>query len=325
MSIRRDLSSLPRADIDGGVRPDTDPFIGRAVTSLWLLDNHSDSKPHAVPGTKFRFSSAGMCSQSLAFYFRQVEPTNIPDSADAWRMGLGTMVHESVQKYFKQAVKAWMPAEINGHRVADVLVQFEVPVHLPSISGSGSADMCIDYLDEKDEIVWRQVVEIKTINGFGFKMSATGFKGPAQGPRLSHVQQAALCARGLDADEMIICYLSMENVSPQLASSYCDDAEFGRFTAQWSYDKDEIERVSNQEMTRIWELQKELLQFPEDSEDPVVYVRRQVYNDKGDLVTVTDPRSGAWSVTSADGQIIDAGKTWACGYCRYQDLCAGSR
>lgn len=319
--IRRDLSSLPRAEADGGVRPDADPFIGRAVTSLWLLDNHSDSKPHAVPGTKFRFSSAGMCSQSLAFYFKGVEPTNIPDSADAWRMGLGTMVHESVQSYFKQAVKSWMPDEINGRAVKDVRVEFEKAVHLPALSASGSADMVIDYLDALAGLIWRQVVEIKTINGFGFKMAATGFKGPAQGPRLSHVQQAALCARGLDADEMIICYLSMENVSPSLASSYCDDPEFGRFTAQWSYDRAEIERVSDQEMNRVFEILREV----DQSEQDVVLVPRRVYNDKGELVTVTDPRSGAWSVTSADGQIVDAGKTWTCGYCRYQDLCVSSQ
>lgn len=313
--IRNDLSHLPRADVDGGVRPDADPFIGRTVAAAWLLDNHSDSKPHAIAGTKFRFSMAGMCSRSLAYYFQNATPTNIPDSADAWRMGLGTMVHESVQKYFAESAQVWCPAEIDGVVVDRAEVQFEVPVHLPTISGSGSADMVIDYLAIDGRRLHRQVVELKTINGFGFKMSATGFKGPAQGPRLSHVQQAALCAWGLEADSMIICYLSMENVSPSLAASYCDDPEFGRFTAQWSYTAEDIVRVAESEMTRIRNV-IELSEVGAASD-----IARRVYSDSGNLVDVSNPQTGAYQVLSAEGMVLDAGKTWSCGYCRYQDLC----
>ena len=188
-------------------------------------------------------------------------------------------------------------------------------VHLPEISGSGSADMMIDYFGV-DGLLKRQIVELKTINGFGFKMSATGFKGPAQGPRLSHVQQAALCAHGLDADEMIICYLSMENVSPSLAGSYCDDPEFGRFTAQWSYDRADIERVVSTEKARI----ANVLSLTHVADSPAS-IARQVYSDSGVLVDISDPRSGAWMSVSSEGAVVDAGKTWTCGYCRYQDQC----
>lgn len=315
--IRRDLSHLPRADVSGGVPPDRDPFIGRAVAASWLLDNYSENKPHAVDGTKFRFSSAGMCSRSLAYYFTGEEPTNLPDSADAWRMGLGTLVHESVQDHFRDASDAWRPSEINGYPVTHTEVQFEVAVHIPEISGSGSADMMIDYFSDEKHI-WRQVVELKTINGFGFKVSATGFKGPAQGPRLSHVQQAALCAYGLEANEMIICYVSMENVSPSLAKSYCDDPEFGRFTAQWSYDSRDILTTASNEMARIQKILRKV------AVEDVSTVDREVYNDSGTLVTVSDPRTGAYQLLSDDGQIIDAGKSWSCGYCRFQDVCVKS-
>ena len=313
--INRDLSHLPVADKSDGVKPDSDPFIGRAVAAAWLLDNHSDSKPHAVEGTKFRFSMAGMCSRSLAYYFTDAQATNLPDAADAWRMGLGTMVHESVQNYFRDAASTWSPEFINARRVGEVAVAFEVPVHIPEISGSGSADMVIDYFDETGMLLKRQVVELKTINGFGFKMSATGFKGPAQGPRLSHVQQAALCSYGLDADEMIICYLSMENVSPSIAKSYCDDPEFGRFTAQWSYSRDDILGIADTEMRRIQSVLDSV------TIDRAAGVPREVYSDSGRLVEISDPKTGAYHVLSAEGAIVDAGKSWVCGYCRFQDRC----
>jgi hypothetical protein len=50
---------------------------------------------------------------------------------------------------------------------------------------------------------------LKTVNGFSFKMKATGFKGPAEGPSWAHILQGALAARALGADTMIIAYLSM--------------------------------------------------------------------------------------------------------------------
>ena len=311
--IRRDLSALPRANKSVGIVPDSDPFIGRAVAAAWLMDNHSDSKPHAVAGTKFRFSMAGSCSRSLAYYFAGAEATNLPDAADAWRMGLGTMVHESVQKYFAEAAETWKPAVIGGKYPVDrIEVEFEVPVHLESISGSGSADMVVRYFDPNNKCVWVQVIELKTINGFGFKMAATGFKGPAEGPRLSHVQQAALCARGLDADEVIICYLSMENVSPSIAQSYCDDVEFGRFTAQWSFDRATYEELALLEMDRLQALLV--------ADDPVD-VERQVYNDWTNIVTISNPRTGAYEEYADDGTLVNAGKIWNCNYCRYQDRC----
>lgn len=321
MTIRKDLSHLPKTSASEGVRSDPDPFIGRAVAAAWLMDNHSDSKPHAVEGTKFRFSMAGTCSRSLAYYFKQTEPTNLPDAADSWRMGLGTMVHEAVQKYFAEAVEAWKPQMIgypgDMYTVHNVEVDFEVPVKIDRINGSGSADMVVRYFRPDGQRVWTQVIELKTINGFGFKMAATGFKGPAEGPRLSHVQQASLCGYGLDADEVIICYLSMENVSPSLAKSYCDDPEFGRFTAQWSYSRAEFREIAELEMDRIESL---IIADSHDDWTPKS-VNPEVYDDKGDLVMVTDPRTGAYVKYAEDFTIIDAGKSWNCNYCRYQDRC----
>jgi hypothetical protein len=315
--IRKDLSNLPKADAPKGVQPDRDPFIGRAVTSLWMLDNIEPNKPHAMP-SMFRFSMAGTCSRSLAYYASGTTPTNLPDAADNWRMGLGTMIHEVVQRYVEDAIVESEDLLLHDDVIdCSVVANFEQPVYIEECDASGSADIVLDFVSPGGNVKKRVVVELKTINGFGFKMAATGFKGPAEGPRISHVQQAALQAYGLEADEVVICYLSMENVSPSIAASYCDDQVFGRFTAQWTYKKHEWLPYAEREIARLKSIKSSL------HDGQPTDVERLVYNDAGNLVAVNDPRTGAYHVTDVNGQIVDAGKTWNCSYCRFQSQCIG--
>ena len=308
--IKKNLSGLQTASSNDGVRPDADPFIGRAIAKAWLNDNYEESKAHAVDGTRFRFSMAGTCSRQLQYYVQGVEVTNPPDAADAWRMGLGTMVHTAIQEYFEASM-------VNG--VFDCnyyTVEMETKTSIPEISGSGHVDMFFTLFDKDEKPYRKVVVEIKTLNGFGFKMAATGFKGPAEGPRRDHIKQAALSAYALDADDVIICYVSMENVSPSLAGKYCDDPEFGRFTAQWTYSKAEWMPLAEAEVVRINNILKQI-------DDPdIKLVDPVIENDSGVEVSITDPRSGRWELMH-ENELIDSGRAWQCGYCRYRDRCIG--
>ena len=309
MAINKNLGSLPVVNTGNGVRPDADPFIGRAIAKAWLDVNYQEGKAHAVEGSRFRFSMAGTCSRLLQYYVNGVEVTNPPDAADAWRMGLGTMVHEAIQEHFKSIGNAGNLFDSDSFDV-----EMETKTSIPKISGSGHVDMFFTLYDKNKEVIRKIVVEIKTLNGFGFKMAATGFKGPAEGPRRDHIKQAALSAYALDADDVIMCYVSMENVSPSLAGKYCDDPEFGRFTAQWTYSKAEWMPFAEAEIDRIGSV---LAQIDHPSKQ---LVAPSIENDNGNQVFITDPSTGRWELTH-EGELIDSGKAWQCGYCRYRDRC----
>jgi hypothetical protein len=315
MPINKNLSDLPAAETREGVTPDADPFIGRAIAEAWLSENFSDEKAHAVEGTSFRFSMAGACSRELAYYMTDTPISDPVDAAGAWRMSLGTMVHEAVQKYQNYIIPALM-LDVDETRSGSI--DDEVKTHIDRCNGSGHADMVITVLDGNNTVLKKTVVELKTINGFGYKMAATSFKGAPEGPRQDHVLQAALNAYALDADEVIVCYLSMENVSPNLIK-YCDDPMFGRFTAQWTYSKAEWMPLAEAEIERVSKIQARLNEVDGDA----LQIRRRVKNDDGVWVTVNDPSTGAWTRTDEDGAIVDAGKYWKCAYCNYQQQCVG--
>ena len=192
----------------------------------------------------------------------------------------------------------------------------ETKTSIPEISGSGHVDMFFTLFDKDSKPYRKVVVEIKTLNGFGFKVAATGFKGPAEGPRRDHIKQAALSAYALDADDVIMCYVSMENVSPSIAGKYCDDAEFGRFTAQWTYSKAEWMPLAEAEIARVGNV---LSQIDHPSGG---LVEPTIENDNGVLVSITDPATGRWELMHED-LLIDSGRAWQCGYCRYRDRCIG--
>ena len=310
MAIKKNLGELPIVNTGNGIRPDDDPFIGRAIAKAWLDKNYQEGKAHAVEGSRFRFSMAGTCSRQLQYYINGEPVTNPPDAADAWRMGLGTMVHTAIQEYFEASM-------VNGVFDCNYYeVEMETKTSIPEISGSGHVDMFFTLFDKDSKPYRKVVVEIKTLNGFGFKVAATGFKGPAEGPRRDHIKQAALSAYALDADDVIMCYVSMENVSPSIAGKYCDDAEFGRFTAQWTYSKAEWMPLAETEIARVGNV---LSQIDHPSGG---LVEPTIENDNGLLVSITDPATGRWELMHEDS-LIDSGRAWQCGYCRYRDRCIG--
>ena len=127
---------------------------------------------------------------------------------------------------------------------------FEVDVDLRTIGVPGSAHA--DIVTYHDDGRVDAVVEVKTVNGFGFKSMATDFKGPAQGPRSGHVLQAAMSAAALNADRVVVAYLSMENLSPSM-SKYCE-GDIGRFAAEWHYTRDEYMVMVDSEVSRITQI-----------------------------------------------------------------------
>jgi len=300
--VIKDLSGLPNPEKSEGSPPVADPKFVSAIAHEWYkqyLDKQEHMRSKAIEGLPFRAShTAFRCDRQL-FYAMRGDERPLPELADAYRMSLGTLVHSGLE-----------PAI---HAVFDD-AQFEVQVDLRSIGvpGSAHADIVTYHTDGRANTV----VEVKTVNGFGFKSMATDFKGAPAGPRSGHILQAALSAMALDADEVVIAYLSMESVSPALARYTTSDV--GRFAAEWRYTRDEYQAIARPEIARIQRLVDQLENFPDVVPAPFIWE-----GDIPDGAFIQDPARGMWVVASPDDAnvVVDTGKVWFCDYCDWREQC----
>lgn len=299
--LRKDLSSLPKPKAEEGERPDANPRFAPKLVETWFSQLDKTPRPKAAD-TRLRNSQAGMCGRAIQYDVLEVEPSNPPTPADINRMGLGTMVHDVWQEVMKEAFLG---------------CQTEAPVVFDEFDSSGHADLFMEGPSGVPDKEWRTVVELKTTGGYGFKM-AIGARGPAEGPKLAHKLQAALNGVGLDADEIVLVYISLENLSVNELKRLlgCNPTEafdyLRQFTAEWTYPREVFEPWAYQEMDRL--------------------NRTLLATNNGTLATrntpelpsrgvITDPRTGAWSVQGANGAITEASTTWVCGYCRHRETC----
>ena len=268
--------------------PEHRMFVHR-IAEAWAEGNEAPSQPE---GTLWRGSWAGMCARKVAYMTLDEERTDPPTTADYWRMGLGSVVHELLEP----AIQRWLDDD------KSVTVEEEMSVKLGEY-GNGHIDMVLNTADGR-----KVVLELKTINGFGYKMSVE----KDQGPRHSHVLQGSMYAKAVDADLLVIGYLSMENISPNRAESFGID-DIGRFASEWHYPKSEYMPLATEETQRLEGIVLQAHKY----HDAKVIARRFAHSDP-DIpfpAEISDPRTGAWiSGTSF-------GKCWQCRYCDYQTRC----
>ena len=229
--VAKDLSDLPNAPRDAGSPPTSQPEFVNAIAESWYqqyLESGAAHRNKAID-LPYRGSFAGFRCDRQLYYAMAGMPRNVPSIADAYRMSLGTLVHDGLESAIKDA----MPN-----------AEFEVEVDLRTIGVDGSAHA--DIVTYFDDGRCDAVVEVKTVNGFGFKTMASDFKGPPEGPRSGHVLQAALSAMALGAERVVVSYLSMESMSPSL-SKYVD-GDIGRFAAEWHFSKEEYEAIAKPEI-----------------------------------------------------------------------------
>lgn len=305
MPIAKDLSDLPTADKPAGTPPVAEPQFVSAIAESWFnqyLANGEHMRSKANEALPYRASfTAFRCDRQLHYAMAGKERP-VPNIADAYRMSLGTLVHNGLE----EAINATFPN-----------AEFEVVVDLTTIGvpGSAHADI-VTYLDQTTRKV-DAVVEVKTVNGFGFKSMATDFKGPAQGPRSGHVLQAALSAMALDADRVVIAYLSMENLSPTMKRY--TQSDIGRFAAEWHYTREEYTALAMREIARIQRVTKWL-------DIPELIAPTTVHDDEvPEGAFIQDPSRGMWVAHNADSSIADTGRVWFCDYCDWKDQCVSDQ
>lgn len=285
MTAFKDLSHLPATTEAEGLLPDDDSsFVTVLVDEL----AKQPSKPQ-VSDTLTRHSSAASCLKRVALLAEGVEPEPM-DLAGHHVTNTGTLLHE-----------AWQAALARKHGDN---IGFEVPTVIDDLT-SGSCDAFL-----RDE---NHVLELKTVAGTSYEYMV-GLKGPAQGPKTSHMYQLALNVMGLDADKGTLVYLSRDSISAGKAQR-AGISEPLRIGAAWSFSRDQLQPMADEWLTA--------LRFIRDN--PTEKVPRWVMGEmpKGARL---NPETGTWTL-ERDGQVLDTGEYWFKGagckdYCPVQEICA---
>lgn len=306
MPIERDLSGLrqAKASTEEGWAPDAQPRFVSLLAEEWMRAGlERGPRPRAVPDSRFRHSDGGNCSRAVAYAALDLPASNPMDICGWWATGLGSMIHDLLQVTLKS--RYGMEAEV--HCVID------------GFEGSGHADGelispgdAVKLGGEPYNLKHVVVAEYKTVGGYAYKL-AVGERGAPKGPSYSYVIQGALNAKARNADELVIGLLARDVISVQAAERR-RIPELTRFCAEWTLTRDEYEPIARMEMQRV----EGILGLLDDGLLPA----RKIPDPELPVgAVVTDPTTGTW-VVERDGDILDAGTTWHCAYCRWQDTCA---
>lgn len=306
MAVKRDIRNLPNAPLSGGWLPDENPDWAPILAQAWAEQEIDRAPlPMSVADRHWRASwSSSRCDRQLGYHMLGYEPSDELTLADHWRFWLGKLVHTQFQA-----------AAIKKLEALGYTVTAEADIDLmPLINGAAHGDLMV-MIPMIDKIGRLVVVELKTINGMGFKETACTFRGkPPKGPKIDHVIQAAVVAARLAADEIKIIYLAMENVGKEMAA-WIDVDEIGRFCAQWTITPDVFMPLAEREAQRV-ALVDSLVQIGKLPD-------RQLWDNElqGGRPIIQDPTKGTGLIYGIDGSVIKPFKTWRCAYCPFQKKC----
>lgn len=266
------------------MKPVSYPDYADVLAEALMQQREEDGdKPHAVEGTMFRHSMASFCSRSLGYQVTGHQPTNPVDEAASYRFEVGTAIHDLFQAALKK-------------KYGDAC-ELEVQVQIEEADSSGHIDAVI-----RGELV--DALELKSINGVGYRYAVGACKDGAKGPRHSAVVQAALNAHAIDADRAVVVYLPTENISQKTIDRYRLDPSLAH-RAEWWYPRAEYEPIAQAEIQR-W---RGIADLVNNGELPPRYIPEE-------QAIVQDPSRGLYTATN--GRLKEY---WGCNYCSFQDLC----
>lgn len=279
------------------MRPDDDNWFIAPVVADWWQQYQDDGlldKPFAIAGSKVRASWAGDCARAVAYHVAGVEETNPTTVADAWRFNIGQLIHDRVQEQIERTYPG---------------SKSEVKVAIGDF-GSGHMDMWVVKPDGRTV-----AVEIKSVNGFGFRKMVQRVN--PEGVRVKYVMQGALNAMAHDPqpDELLIAVFSLECMSPKEAVFNGLESEYRRFSAQWTFSKEEYLTVAEDEFRRL----ERIVELTE-RQGPLSVPR--IIPDPGlPQHLVVNPKRGVITTHNQDGEMVGTGHVWQCAYCSFQDHC----
>lgn len=341
MPLARDLSDLPKGDKPEGEPPDRDADIMRRISeALKAKFMDDDDRPFSIDGVTVRGSWATKCARQIGYGILRL-PKEERSFASTWAMTLGKMVHDMVEGIFLDAypgaeveVTVDLRPDVDGSGNIDAVIREDLtegrfrPGNDPIVNCCGRDAADCDCPEERVT-----VFELKTTGGYGYKLMATNFRGPEEGPKWAAKVQGALYATAMNADRLVVGYISMEAISPdQGGRSKIDDLT--RVMAQWSYTPEQFRPWAEREhrrLTRIAEFTKEAIDLAEGSDlydryVPAMLPPRSIDDPEVPVrARISDPMfevgKGRWEVVDEEGRVTQVGTTWQCGYCDYRPIC----
>ena len=334
MPINPQIADLPRRGADGAMPPSTNPFAVQALAAAFEALYDADEARHETDEERatwgpYRGSMAGTrCDRKLYYELTRTPPSNPPGLADKYTFWLGKIVHASLQP----AILEMFPgaAEVK-HDLRPLGIPGWMQSDLQLIAPIGELDQAAAGNVDPEE---RVMVEIKSTNGFSYKMQATNFKGPASGPRYGAVLQALMAAASEGIDKVVVILLSLEKVSPSMALSY-SNTDADRFMAEWHYTVSEMREHLELEAARVIEilayvkpnLESIAANEQRADDDPVyqlTFPARRIRDPEypaGAIIQRPLASNAPWIVPGPNGEVLDNGETWFCGYCRFFKQC----
>lgn len=282
---------------------DEDQWFVEAIGTAWYeryLEEGRDRKPFSISGARWRASWAGMCARRVAYEVAKTEISDPTTAADAYRMNIGTMLHEDIQAVIERAYP--------GSKV-----EMAVKIGDGDVFGAGSIDVYLLLPDER-----KILIEVKTINPTGWK----GLFGQREGgAKYQAVMQGAVSAASLPEDQrpdqVVIAYFALEATQPAVRDrSGMIPTEFGRFAAQWTYSREEYEQIASEEIARM----ERIVQIVDD--DGVHFVPRVIPDPWKPRHEIVDPAQSEYRERNRDGWATKKVRTWECNYCPFQSHCA---
>jgi hypothetical protein len=305
MPVQHDISDIPRRTSRGGDKdwpPDATPRFGSLLVEAWhaeAIERDADF-PNAVEGARFRHSDAGACARAISLSALGVPASNPMDAPGHFITHQGSWLHDEFQKL--------LVAHYGG------AARIEVKCGKGDRGGHVDAEV---YLSEPDEVEAKIIaIEAKSMDGFAYKMSV-GERGKAQGPKSDHIIQAALNGKAINADEIVILYLTRGAISIQAATRNPKITEMMRVTAEWTLTREEYEPIADLEIKRITGILGLL-----DQDEPELAARKIPDPEMPERHLVTDPATGTYHALNAEGLMVGVNTTWHCVYCRHQQLCS---
>lgn len=299
--LNPNIVNLPRARGDEGTPPSGNPFFANTLGDAfgtWYREQGLDHKDHAIPDAgPYRGSFAlYRCDRRLYYAMAGTDESNAKTVADYWRFWLGQLVHDNLAPIVQRAFPGSLIEQVVDFR--------------PQLPGSAHVDLGVVL----DGVEGRLFVEIKTVNGFKFKLMTTKFNGPPEGPEFGALLQAGLAARSFGAERIVVLVLSLENLSPAMASFAAN--EYGRFMAEWHYTLDELAPFLDAETARIHQVLTDI-----DAGTPSP---RQLHDPEYPVGAIIDRplvKDAPWSVVDENDHLLASGTYWGCGYCPFLDVC----
>lgn len=319
--IAKDLSHLPVAEPETiGEAPNRTPRFANL-----LLASTTPPDDTTAP------SDAGKCSRAIGYRAAQIPRSNPVDSAGSWALSLDRSIRERWYVAMRSAYPdAWISPSggvvVQTPRPLTTAEEADVFAHAPMDVVDMAMHDGLSHLDGAIEIDQRTLISLHTSGGFAYRMRV-GERSDPEGPSVEHKIQAALDAVTVDADKMVIAYVSTEPIARPVAERK-GISELGRFVAEWSYKRDEFGPWAEAEVKRVDGIRA----LVDQGQLPARKIPGGQLPKGAEIV---DPATGRWEVhartstsNTQDSQmavpetyVADTGTFYACTYCGWRDLC----